>query len=116
MTGLFVRGIVRIGAVALFSLAAGPAFAQGAPRVAEQALTFAPKELHVSPGTTVVWSNASAAVHTVTADDGSFDSGDQSPGDMFEWTFDSPGTYQYFCQQHGAPDLTDMAGVIVVDG
>jgi plastocyanin len=115
-----MRGILRLGAavgtVAVVSLSGGIALAQGAPRVAERALTFAPKELHVAPGTTVTWTNPSDAVHTVTADDGSFDSGDQNPGDTFEWTFDSPGTYQYFCQQHGAPGLTDMAGLIVVAG
>jgi plastocyanin len=29
--------------------------------------------------------------------------------------FDRPGTYQYFCQPHGAPGLVGMAATVVVD-
>ncbi len=81
-----------------------------------QQRSFAPAELHVSPGTVVTWMNSSSPTHTVTADDGSSDSGDVSPGGAYTQEFDTPGTYPYFCQYHGAPGGEDMAGVIVVDG
>ena len=39
-----------------------------------------------SPATTITWSNVSERTHTVTADDGSFDSGELSSGDTFAIT------------------------------
>jgi plastocyanin len=107
---------VALSAAALVFGFSGGALAQDAPTVVENEFTFAPTELHVGAGTTVEWDNTSGNVHTITADDGSFDSGDQKPGASFQWTFDDPGRYQYYCQQHGGPGLTDMSGVIVVDG
>jgi len=50
----------------------------------------------------------------VTADDGSFDSGNQPPGAEFTLTFPRPGVYRYYCKYHGAPGGIGMAGVIVV--
>jgi plastocyanin len=80
-----------------------------------QALSFAPAELHVAPGTTVTWTNDSSVGHTVTADDNAYDSGNVDPGGTFTMTFDTPGSYQYYCVPHGAPGLHGMAGVIIVD-
>jgi len=48
----------------------------------------------------------------VTADDGSFDSGDLEPSDGFSWYFDTPGTYTYTCADH--PWMTGT--IIVGDG
>ena len=48
---------------------------------------FEPARLSVAPGTTVVWVNRGAHPHTVTAFDGSFDSGVLMPGDAFAVTF-----------------------------
>jgi plastocyanin len=53
--------------------------------------------------------------HTITADDGSFDSGILNPGDTFSLTFDTPGTSAYYCQIHGGPGGVGMAGTIVVN-
>src|SRR3989442_59169 len=94
----------------------GSVFAQDAtPTVDMQGLSFMPTELHVSPGATVMWMNSSPLAHTVTADDGAFDSGMLDPGGMFMMAFDSPGIYQYFCQPHGSAGLHGMAAKIVVD-
>jgi len=54
--------------------------------------------------------------HTITADDGSFDSGMVDPGSSFSMEFDTPGTFQYYCQPHGASGGTGMAATIIVDG
>ncbi|HEY2596611.1 MAG TPA: plastocyanin/azurin family copper-binding protein [Chloroflexota bacterium] len=81
-----------------------------------QGISFDQTEVHVQPGQPVVWSNASGTEHTVTADDGSFDSGDVEAGDQFTVPFDAAGTYPYFCQYHGAAGGVGMSGVIVVDG
>jgi plastocyanin len=98
------------------ALASGSVGAQGTPpSVRMQSTSFAPVELHVAPGTMVTWTNPTAVAHTVTADDGSSDSGDVAPGDTYTQEFDTPGTYPYYCQYHGGPGGEDMAGVIVVD-
>ena len=78
-------------------------------------LTFTPLVVHVAPGATVLWTNSSPLAHTVTADDGSFDSGSVDPAATFSTTFDAPGTYQYYCAPHGSAGLHGMAATIVVD-
>jgi plastocyanin len=49
---------------------------------------------------TVVWTNNDIAPHTVTADDGSFNSGNLAPGQTYTYTFTTPGTYTYHCTYH----------------
>jgi hypothetical protein len=78
-----------------------------------QGLQFVPTEIHAAPGSTITWTNSSPLAHTVTADDGSFDSGNIDAGGTFTFTFDAPGTYTYFCLPHKA---IGMLGVVVIDG
>jgi len=61
---------------------------------------YAPGARTVAPGTWVTWSNAGTDAHTVTAEDGSFDSGELDPSQGFSWYFDQPGTYAYVCTLH----------------
>jgi plastocyanin len=49
---------------------------------------------------TVIWTNNDNEPHTVTATDGSFDSGNMDPGATFTYTFTKPGTYTYICTYH----------------
>ncbi len=56
--------------------------------------------LTVKAGTTVTWINQDDQQHTVTAVDGSFDSGFMAQGDVFSYTFDTPGEYEYACTPH----------------
>ncbi len=72
---------------------------------------FSPAQLTVDSGTTVTWVNQGNAPHTVTADDGSFDSGTLQPGQTFSQTFRSPGTVAYHCNIH-----RQMAGSVTVSG
>ena len=51
-------------------------------------------------GTPVTWTNLDPTAHTVSASDGSFDSGTLEPDARFETTFERPGTFAYFCQIH----------------
>jgi plastocyanin len=62
-----------------------------------------------------VWNHTGTLPHTVTAVDGSFDSGTLQAGDTFEWTFDEPGRHEYYCQFHGSQNGTGMFGVILVE-
>jgi plastocyanin len=68
--------------------------------VSIQDFNFSPAQLTVQPGTTVTWVNQGNAPHTVTWDDGSFDSGRLQPGESFSHTFESPGTVAYHCEIH----------------
>jgi plastocyanin len=91
-------------------------------------LRFEPATLTVAKGTTVTWSNTSSMEHTVTDDpavavnkaDAALPSGAQpwnsgtiSPGQTFQHTFDTPGTYKYFCMPH---ETAGMLGTITVTG
>ncbi len=89
-----------------------PAPASGDVSVVDFA--YEPASLSVTAGTTVVWANNGAALHTVTARTGNFDSGLMSAGDTFARTFENPGTYEYFCTLHpgmvGTVAVTDGSG------
>lgn len=61
---------------------------------------YDPSSLEVGVGDTVVWTNTGSVDHTVTADDGSFDSGAIAPGDTWSYTFEDVGEYQYHCDPH----------------
>src|SRR4051794_12778973 len=61
---------------------------------------FSVATLSVSAGVQVTWTNNDATAHTVTADDGSFDSGNIAPGSSFSHTFNNMGTVKYHCQIH----------------
>ncbi len=62
---------------------------------------YEPAVLTVKVGTTVTWTNTGAVVHTVTAADRkAFDSKNIGSKASFSWTFQSAGTFAYFCTYH----------------
>lgn len=71
---------------------------------------FDPASVSVAVGTTVTWTNIDTVPHTVTATDGSFNSGNLNPGDSFSFTFDGAGTFDYICNYH-----PNMTGTIIVE-
>jgi plastocyanin len=73
---------------------------------------YAPGTLKVQPGSWITWSNAGQDPHTVTAVDGSFDSGNLDPSEGFSWFFADSGTFPYVCTLH--PWMTGK--VVVGDG
>lgn len=90
-------------------------------------LRFAPEEIRIRVGQTVVWRNTTPLIHTVSADpeavrepeqvrlpEGAepFDSGFLFPDDTFRRTFTVPGEYVYICIPH---DMAPMVGRIVVE-
>ncbi len=73
---------------------------------------FVPATITVKVGTRVTWTNRQAGLqHTVTADDGSFDSGYLSTGSSFSHVFTKAGTYAYHCAIHPF-----MTGTVIVTG
>ncbi len=66
----------------------------------ENPVDYSVNVLTVPVGTTVEWVNNDDQAHTVTDVEGLFDSGTMGQGDRFSFTFDTPGTYEYFCIPH----------------
>jgi plastocyanin len=60
-------------------------------------------------GTTVTFVNKDATAHTVTDKGGTFQSNKIDPGASWSFTFDTAGTFNYFCEYHA-----NMAGMITV--
>lgn len=78
--------------------------------VSIQDFFFNPSQITIRPGTTVMWVNEGSHPHTVTSDDGQFDSEALMPGDSFMVTFSGSGTLTYHCEIH--PDV--MMGSVTV--
>ena len=76
------------------------AAAPGAPAVAIENFNYVAADLTVKAGTTVVWTNHDDVEHTVTASDNSFSSPSIATEGQFSHTFDTPGSYSYFCAIH----------------
>ena len=110
---------VRIGdavVVVPFSMLEAAAKKHTDKRVTIEDSSFNVKELTVPVGTTIKWKMGASLPHTVTADDGTFESGTLRNGDSFSFTFDTPGTYPYYCRFHGGPGGSGMSGVVTVTG
>jgi plastocyanin len=78
----------------------------GGNAVTIQNFAFGPATLEVPVGTTVTWTNQDSASHTVTADDGSFDSKSLATGATFTQTFSTAGTFAYHCSIHTSMKAT----------
>lgn len=73
---------------------------------------YAPATITIKKGTKVTWTNQDAVRHDVTPDNESADfkaSEILSKGESYSATFNSVGTYSYYCSPH-----TYMRGTVVV--
>ena len=103
------RQVPALITVALALLLAPAALAKE-HKVSIKDLKYNPKELKVKKGDTVVWTNADERDHTVTSDDGAFNSRNIADGERFTQKFDKPGKYKYHCEYHPR-----MKAVVVVE-
>jgi LPXTG-motif cell wall-anchored protein len=82
---------------------------------------YSPQTITISAGQSVTWTypSSGSSIHSVTADDGSFNSSPgcpgnvnacMGPGDTYRHTFSSAGTFPYHCLVHGFA----MSGTVVV--
>lgn len=97
-------------------------------------LKFEPKRIEVSKGTTVTWKNVGAVAHSVTgyeeempdgadyfasggfdseqaANDNYPDEGSIAKDESYEYTFETTGTYEYYCIPH---EMSGMVGYVKV--
>jgi plastocyanin len=110
-----MRRLIYLGALALVLvvLIAPSAGATGlqttTTTVSIQDFFFSPANVSVPAGTTVTWVNEGNVPHTVTSDDGQFDSGVLMPGDSYTVMFKGQGTITYHCAIH--PSMTGSVSV-----
>lgn len=77
---------------------------------------FNPPAITVAAGTTVVWTWSSGAIGHNVAPAGTVPTrsgGLVSAPASYQFRFDTPGTYQYYCEAHGAPGI-GMSGTVTV--
>ena len=114
-----MRRLLQLATLSLVALLAfaPPAWAQGQEvTVRMEDNFFAPANITVEPGTTVTWVQSGNNPHTTTSYDGLWDSGMIEGGSRgtFSFTFEEPGTYDYFCIPH--EDLGMIGSVTVTGG
>jgi plastocyanin len=78
----------------------GAAAAPDGPVIVMQNLAYGNTTLEVERGTTVTWANRDQVQHTVTSDNGNFDSGMINGGASWSYTFNEAGTFPYHCTPH----------------
>jgi plastocyanin len=96
------RAALLLAVLTGLSLFASPAEARVAAQVSIHDFSFDPATVTVAQGGTVTWTNNQSSVHTVTSNQGFWDSGDLSFGDTYSQSaaFRNAGSYGYFCMHH----------------
>jgi plastocyanin len=82
---------------------------------------FVAPAIRINPGTTVSWKNEGRSPHDILPADAAQDFGKRfgvdadkfEPGAEYEFRFDAPGVYRYYCSLHGSKHK-GMIGEIVV--
>jgi len=69
-----------------------------------QGMAFNPSPITIAIGTTIKWTNKDAVSHTVTSKTGAFDSGVIGSNGIYSFTFNTAGTFSYYCAIH--PTMT----------
>ena len=109
-----------IARILLFALLAAPlpmpslAAAQAekeanSPSVHIDNFTFSPQEITIPRGGTVTWVNDDDIPHALAASEKAFRSKAMDTEERFSFTFNKPGTYEYFCSLH-----PHMQGKVIV--
>jgi len=90
---------------------ASPQAGLGDATVTIAEFNYTPQTITIPVGGSVTWVNNDSAPHTATAQDREvLQSGTLNQGDSFTQTFDTPGTYEYFCEFH-----PNMSGTVIVE-
>jgi plastocyanin len=111
---LFYTGVlaVLLAAIVFVSCSKSNHSSSNAPTAASVSIKnmeFSPGSVSVTTGATITWMNSDTTIHTVTADDGSFNSGNISVGATYTRVFSTAGTFAYHCTLH-----PEMTGKVVV--
>ncbi len=104
----------RAPATASVTLVPQATVATGSPKVVTVVIGddyFAPAELTVYVGTTVIWVDYGRNPHSVTAHDGAFGSAMLVSGSTFSYTFTTSGRHTYICMYHPDHMLAELTVV-----
>ena len=71
-----------------------------------QNMAFDPATITVDAGTTVTWTNKDVIAHTVTSDNGLFNSGNIGSNGTYSYTFLTAGSFPYHCSIHTSMKAT----------
>lgn len=63
-------------------------------------LAFSPADLTVDAGTAVTWTNEDSTIHDATDREGAWNTEVLSQNDSETITFDTPGSFEYYCTIH----------------
>ena len=77
--------------------------------IAIQNFAFDAQLVNINKGDSVVWTNNDSAPHTVTGNNGGLDSPTINKNGIYRFTFNTSGTFSYYCAFHPS-----MKGIIVV--
>jgi plastocyanin len=106
--------VVSIFSLIIILFLSGSSFSQTTHDVTVTNFSFSPGELTITVGDAVRWTNV-LGTHNVKADDNSFTSGPAAPAPWeFTHTFNAVGMNPYYCEPHGGPGGSGMAGVVIV--
>ena len=97
----FVKGILIVAAIAAPGQTSD---------VAIDNFRFTAPAITVPAGTTVTWTNRDDVPHNVVSTDNAFKSPVLDTDQKFSHTFETPGTFKYYCSLHPR-----MTGEIVVN-
>ena len=78
----------------------------GGVQVVMENLAFDPASITIKAGESVTWTNNDSTTHTITADNGEFESSSIAAGSTFTFQFDNAGTYAYHCSIHPSMKAT----------
>jgi plastocyanin len=102
---LAVRVVAVLAALVACMVAPVGGAGPGVASVAEvhiQSFAFNPETVDIVVGDAVTWDNLDPFLHTVSADDGRFNSGNLFNGATFSASFTTAGTFLYHCDIHAA--------------
>jgi plastocyanin len=88
-----------IAAAVLLAALSGPATAGSVAQVKMGKRQYNPRVTEIDAGSSVRWRNTSRKLHSVTSNDGLFNSA-MLPGAKFRKRFGAPGVYRYHCTVH----------------
>ena len=85
----------------------------GSVSISIRNLAYSREKITIKKGSTIAWTNEDSMAHTVTSTSSSdsFDSGTLEKDQTFSKTFNSVGTFDYFCSFHSSM----KAEVVVVE-
>lgn len=109
MPRLSRRHLLKVSLVAPLAVMGATAARAAVHEVRIQNFAFVPNQIAMAPGDTLRVINADRAPHTLTADDGSFDTGRLRRNAVAELKPTEPGVHSFHCAIHPR-----MKGTLVI--